>query len=86
MVSNNSTMAIETNSMATSHELYRTRDIGGNYANIAREMGGYSERVESPGEVGPAILRARKANEEGRAALLEFITSEETSFSHRRPF
>ena len=86
MVSNNSTMAIETISMATSHELYRTRDIGGNYANIAREMGGYSERVESPSEVGPAILRARKANEEGKAALLEFITSEETSFSHRRPF
>ncbi len=30
------------------------------------------------------ILRARKANENGEAALLEFITSAETAFSHRR--
>ena len=37
-----------------------------------------------PDEVGPAIQRARKVNEDGRAALLEFITSAETAFSHRR--
>ena len=32
----------------------------------------------------PAILRARKENENGNACLLEFITSAETAFSHRR--
>ena len=37
-----------------------------------------------PGEVAGAILRARRINESGRAALLEFITSSETAFSHRR--
>jgi hypothetical protein len=31
-----------------------------------------------------AILRARRVNESGRAALLELITSAETAFSHRR--
>ena len=86
MVSNNSSMAIEITSMATSHELYRTRDVGGNYADMARAMGGYAERVENPGEIGPAIQRARRATEEGHAALLEFITSEETAFSLKRPF
>ena len=86
MVSNNSTMAIEVTSMATSHELYNTRDIGGNYADMARAMGGYGERVEDPAEIGPAIRRARRATEEGQAALLEFITSEETSFSLKRAF
>jgi acetolactate synthase-1/2/3 large subunit len=86
MVSNNSSMAIEITSMATSHELYRTRDVGGNYADMARAMGGYAERVENPGQIGPAIQRARRATEEGQAALLEFITSEETSFSLKRPF
>ena len=84
IVLNNSTMAIETHAMAYSHEKYRTRDLGGSYANIAKDLGGWSERVESPGEVGAAILRARQQNENGRAALLEFITSAETAFSHRR--
>ena len=83
VVLNNSTMAISTNAMATSHKLYRTRDLGGNYADMARAMGGWSETVKDPEEVKPALLRARKATEDGRAALLEFITSEEITFSHR---
>ena len=86
MVSNNYTMANEIVSMAVSHDMYGTRDIGGNYADMARAMGGFSEKVEAPSEVGPAIKRARKATEEGRPALLEFITCEETAFSHKRAF
>jgi acetolactate synthase I/II/III large subunit len=84
IVLNNSTMAIETHAMAFSHEKHKTRDLGGNYANLAADLGGWSERVTEPGEVAGAILRARKVNESGRAALLEFITSAETAFSHRR--
>jgi acetolactate synthase I/II/III large subunit len=84
IVLNNSTMAIETHAMAYSHEKYRTRDLGGSYANIAKDLGGWSERVDSPAQVGDAILRARRQNEDGHAALLEFITSAETAFSHRR--
>ena len=86
VVLNNSTMAIETTHMARSHELYGTRDIGGNYADMALAMGGWAERVADPADVGSAILRARQATEDGRASLLEFITSEETAFSYRRPF
>jgi acetolactate synthase-1/2/3 large subunit len=84
IVLNNSTMAIETQAMAFSHEKHKTRDLGGRYANLAADLGGWSERVTDPAEVGPAILRARRVNESGRAALLEFITSAETAFSHRR--
>jgi len=47
-------------------------------------MGGNAERVEQPSEIVPAIQRARKANAEGKAVLLEFITSQEIAFSHRR--
>ena len=85
-VLNNSTMAVETTSMKASHELYGTRDIGGNYADMATAMGGWSERVEDPSEVRPAILRARRATEDGRTALLEFITSAEGEFSYKRAF
>lgn len=86
VVLNNSTMGAEVQAMATSHELYNTRDLGGNYAGMAREMGGYSERIENPEEIAPAFQRARRMTEEGKAVLLEFITGVETDVSYRRPF
>ncbi len=86
VVLNNSTMAIETQAMATSHRLFNTRDLGGNYADLGRAMGGYAERIEDPEEVIPAFQRARRMTEEGKAVLLEFITSSETEFSHKRAF
>ena len=82
IVLNNNSMAIETGNLVESHELYNTRDVSGNYAEMALAMGGWSERVEEPSKVGDAILRARRATEDGRAALLEFITSEELAFSY----
>jgi len=86
IVLNNSTMAIERHALVVSHDRYRTRDIGGNYADLGKAMGGYAERVEKPAEIIPALERARKMNADGRAVLLEFITSEEIEFSHRRAF
>ena len=82
IVMNNSIMAIEIDLMKLSHERFRTINIGGNYANIARDLGGWSERVEHPSQLGDAILRARRQTEEGKAALIEVITSPETEFSH----
>jgi acetolactate synthase-1/2/3 large subunit len=84
IVLNNSAMAIERHALVVSHDRYRTRDIGGSYADMGRAMGGQAERVEKPADIVPALERARKANQDGRAVLLEFITSEEIAFSHRR--
>jgi acetolactate synthase I/II/III large subunit len=86
IVLNNSAMAIERHALVVSHDRYRTRDIGGHYADLARAMGGHAERVEKPPEIVPALERARKLNADGHAVLLEFITSEEIEFSHRRAF
>jgi acetolactate synthase I/II/III large subunit len=83
VVLNNQAMAIEIPHLVVSHDKYGTRDIGGRYADLARAMGGWSERVERPEDIAGAFARARKATEGGRAALLEFITSQETRFSHR---
>jgi acetolactate synthase-1/2/3 large subunit len=84
IVLNNSAMAIERHALVVSHDRYRTRDIGGNYADLGRAMGGQAERVTKPVDIVPALQRARKANLDGQAVLLEFITSEEIAFSHRR--
>jgi acetolactate synthase-1/2/3 large subunit len=67
--------------MATSHKLFGTQNVGGNYAEIGRALGGWSEKVEDPDEIPPALQRARKATQDGKAALLEFITSREHSYS-----
>jgi acetolactate synthase-1/2/3 large subunit len=81
MVFNNGTMAVETETMAGSHELYRTRDIGGDYAAIARDLGGHGERIEDPGKIAEAIQRGRRLTEEGQSVLLEFATAQEREFS-----
>jgi acetolactate synthase I/II/III large subunit len=83
IVLNNSTMAIEIPHMQLSHEKHKARDLGGNYAALAKDLGGWSERVEDPADIGNAILRAKRATEDGHTCLLEFITSAEAAFSNR---
>src|ERR1051325_4972566 len=84
IVLNNNFMAAETHSMQTSHSRYGTMNILGNYADLARSLGGWSERVESPDEIVAALKRARKVTEDGKAALLEFVTSKEINYSRVR--
>jgi acetolactate synthase I/II/III large subunit len=83
IVLNNNTMAIEIPHMKLSHEVYKSRDLGGNFTDTARSLGAWSERVTEPEDVAAAILRAKRATEDGRTCLLEFVTSAETAFSHR---
>ena len=83
VVLNNSTMAIETSHMATSHEMYKTRDLGGDYADMAKAMGGWAEKISAPDSIRHAFTRAKAATENRQAALLEFVTSEEQDFSFR---
>jgi len=54
--------------------------LSGNYAKIAEGLGGHSERVEKPDEIIPAIKRAKKSLDSGRAALLEVMTKVELGF------
>jgi acetolactate synthase I/II/III large subunit len=83
IVLNNSTMAIEIPHMKLSHEKHKARDLGGRYADLAKDLGAWSERIADPGDIANAILRAKRATEDGQTALLEFMTSAETAFSHR---
>lgn len=78
---NNFSMAIEIPVMPVSTEKYRSTDISGNYADFARALGGYGERVTEPGEIIPAIKRGIQSTLEGRPALLEFMTQKETQIS-----
>lgn len=78
---NNFSMAMELPIMPVSTERYRSTDISGDYAAMARAFGGYGERVTDPGEVVPAIRRGIEQTKKGVPALLEFITSQELTVS-----
>lgn len=80
---NNFSMAIELKVMPISTEKYRSTDISGNYAAMARAFGGYGERVTTPEKIIPAIKRGIEQTENGVPVLLEFITSKETELSRQ---
>jgi acetolactate synthase-1/2/3 large subunit len=78
---NNFSMAIELKVMPVSTEKYRSTDISGNYADMAKAFGGYGERVTDPGQIKAAIQRGIEQTKQGKPALLEFITAKETRVS-----
>jgi acetolactate synthase-1/2/3 large subunit len=78
---NNFSMAIELKIMKIATEKYRSTDISGNYADFARALGGWGERVTEPNAIVPAIQRAIAKTREGAPALLEFITEQAEDFS-----
>ena len=61
ILSNNFGMKTEYAAMKLSHEKYRTCDISGNYAEFAKAMGGYGERVTEPEQVVHAIVNGVRA-------------------------
>ncbi|MBI4571937.1 MAG: thiamine pyrophosphate-requiring protein [candidate division NC10 bacterium] len=78
---NNFSMAMELPVMQVATEKYRSTDISGNYAEMARAFGAYGERVTQPGEIIPAIRRGIRKTQEGVPVLLEFLTAKEIEFS-----
>ena len=86
IVLKNSTMAIETNHMKISHEKFKARDLDGDYADIARSLGGWSEVIDDPEDIASSIVRAKEKNQEGISVLLQFNTSKDQNFANMRPF
>jgi acetolactate synthase-1/2/3 large subunit len=82
---NNFSMAIELKVMPISTDKFRSTDISGDYAMMARAFGGYGERVTAPDEIVPAIKRGVAQTRNGVPALLEFITCKETAVSRLAP-
>ena len=78
---NNHSMAIELKVMPISTEKYRSTDISGNYADMAKAFGGYGERITDPSQIKAAIQRGIDQTKQGKPALLEFMTSKETRTS-----
>jgi thiamine pyrophosphate-dependent acetolactate synthase large subunit-like protein len=78
---NNFSMAMEFEQMEVSRHKYGSTDISGNYHEFARAFGGYSERITQPGQIAHALANGIAATKEGKAVLLEFITTQDKVYS-----
>jgi thiamine pyrophosphate-dependent acetolactate synthase large subunit-like protein len=81
VVLNNGTMGGYSRSLPTAMGQYGAGRMSGDYARIAEGLGAVGIRVEHPAEIGPAVERARRLNEEGRCVLLDVYTQEENKMS-----
>ena len=81
IVLNNGAMAIERKSMPFAAEEYKALYVGGNYGEVAKALGGWSERVEKPDQLVPALKRAVEVTRSGQPAMLECLTKEGYDFS-----
>jgi acetolactate synthase I/II/III large subunit len=77
IVMNNGIMGGYGKWMPDAVERYASSSLGGDYAALARALGGHSERAGEPGELRPALERAVASVEAGNATLLEVMTHEE---------
>jgi acetolactate synthase-1/2/3 large subunit len=75
---NNHVMAAELNVMKYSTDKFRSTDISGNYADFAKALGCWGERVTEPAAIVPAIRRAVEKIKDGTPALLEFMTERQS--------
>jgi thiamine pyrophosphate-dependent acetolactate synthase large subunit-like protein len=82
MILNNATMAIYPDSrFPVATERYQLKKLSGNFAGVAQALGAYSERIDKPHEIIPAIRRALDATQSGQPAVLEIMIKEEGAAS-----
>jgi acetolactate synthase-1/2/3 large subunit len=81
VVLNNSCLGGYDKHLPNATRLYGTRFLSGSYSRVAEGLGAYTEVVEKPAEIIPAVRRAADVARDGRPAVLEVITKEEPIFS-----
>ena len=77
VILNNGVMTHYHEHMPYATERWGSNRLTGDYAKVAEGLGAYSEKVDTPDQIAPAILRGIAANQAGRPAVLEMITKEE---------
>jgi thiamine pyrophosphate-dependent acetolactate synthase large subunit-like protein len=85
IVLNNHVLSGYSRNYPVAAEQYGFTNLYGDYADVAKALGAYAERVRDPKQIGPAIQRARDAMATGSPALLEFMTKEENNLSRFPP-
>jgi acetolactate synthase I/II/III large subunit len=80
VILNNGRMGGYGHHMPNASERYGSNLLSGDYSRVAAGLGAYAEQIASPADVAGAIQRALQANRDGRTAVLEMLTGEETDY------
>ena len=62
-------------------EKYNVKGLSGQFSEVAQALGAFAEKVSDPNDITPAIRRGLEVTQNGRPAVLEFITREEGAYS-----
>ena len=86
VIINNKTMGGYDTKMPVAMEKYGAGNQSGDYADMAKAMGATGIKVNEPEELTPALQTAQKENAEGRVAVIEVLTRQDTRFSQYGKF
>lgn len=78
VVLNNGVMTNYSKHMPFATENWDSNRLSGDYSKIAEGLGAYSQKIDTPDQIAPAIQNAITANQSGQPALLEIMCKEET--------
>ncbi|MCY4144681.1 MAG: thiamine pyrophosphate-requiring protein [Gammaproteobacteria bacterium] len=81
VIVNNGTMGGYDKKLKVAMSKYGVGNQSGDYAAMARALGATGILVENPKEIEPALRSAQRENLEGRTAVVEVITRQDTEFS-----
>jgi acetolactate synthase-1/2/3 large subunit len=81
VIVNNGAMGGYEKNIPIAVEKYGSKFITGDYTKLADSLGCLAERVTQPGQIAPALARAKQVSATGRPVVLEVITREEPVFS-----
>ena len=82
IIINNAYMSIYDDSrFPVAMEKYNIKGLSGEFVEVARAMGAYTEQITDPAEIVNAIKRGVAATEAGNTVVLEFITRDEGQYS-----
>jgi acetolactate synthase-1/2/3 large subunit len=77
IVLNNGDMATYPGGYPTARQLFEVTKMTGDYAKVAEGLGAVGITVIEPGEIAPALQKARRLNAEGRTVLLDIHSNME---------
>ncbi|MYD42452.1 MAG: thiamine pyrophosphate-requiring protein [Gammaproteobacteria bacterium] len=84
VILNNGIMATYPGGFPTAREEFGVSYMQGNYAQLAQALGAEGIEVKQAAEMGPALLRAKELNEDGKTVLLDVHTRAENSRAPNR--
>jgi thiamine pyrophosphate-dependent acetolactate synthase large subunit-like protein len=80
VILNNSRMAGYDKKLPIAQRKFNVNRMTGDYTGVARALGAYAEQIDDPNEICAGLTRAQAAIAEGRTAVLELITAEDTVY------